>query len=252
MTAPRSATEALRALRDENEELREQVRQLREALAPTAMLPRQWRLSPTQERLLRALRAVGKDTLHRERAFHALYASWDDMPEMASLDALVSKLRRRLREAGAPIEIKAVWGRGWRLTPEGCAAYDAAVADDQAQWAMSLPLEAIPSAPVLCGPNQSDRIDLRPCLDAMHHPARTQPRTQLSHRASERQQREGQSEDGQRVPDRIGIPRTGTGDQPADADEAGSYEQRGRQVGHRSLRGKQCVGDLIVRGGWHG
>ena len=133
MAASRAA-DPVAVLREENEVLREQVLQYQKALAPTAILPRAWRLTKTEERLLRAIRAVGPNLLHHERAMLALYGMWEDMPEQKILDVLVCKIRRKLMEAQVRIRIETVWGRGWRMTPESCAMFDAAVAADQARW----------------------------------------------------------------------------------------------------------------------
>ena len=48
---------------------------------PPFALPRAWRLSKMEERLLRAIRAVGPNLLHHERAMLILYGMWEDMPE---------------------------------------------------------------------------------------------------------------------------------------------------------------------------
>lgn len=122
------------ALRNEIDTLREEIRHYQEVLAPNAALPRHWRLLPVEERLLRAIRAVGPNVLHRERAMTALYGTWEDVPEVKSLDVRLCKIRRKLKEARVPIHIETVQCRGWRLTPESCAAYDAAVAADVAKW----------------------------------------------------------------------------------------------------------------------
>lgn len=124
----------LSTLRDENEVLREQVRQLQEALAPRALLPKAWRLTGKQETLLRALRAVGPHVLHHERAMLALYDMWKDAPDQKILDVMICHIRRKLMEAQAQIRIETVWGRGWRMTPESCAMFDAAIAADRARW----------------------------------------------------------------------------------------------------------------------
>jgi len=125
------------ALLEERDTLLEQVRQLEEALAPTSILPRTWRLTKTEERLLRALRAVGPNVLNHERAMLALYGMWDDAPEQKILDVLICKIRRKLMEEQAQIRIETIWGRGWRMTPESCARFDALVGADQARWPSS-------------------------------------------------------------------------------------------------------------------
>lgn len=118
----------LSRLAEENEELRETVRQLREALVPVIALPRAWRLTNTEERLLRALRAAGGGVVHHERAMIALYGMWDDAPQQKILDVLICKCRRKLMEAQTRISIETVWGRGWRMTRAGIDAFDIAVA----------------------------------------------------------------------------------------------------------------------------
>ncbi|MBE7198377.1 MAG: helix-turn-helix domain-containing protein [Parafilimonas terrae] len=122
------------ALLEERDTLLEQVRQLEEALAPKAILPRTWRLTATEERLLRALRAVGPNVLHHERAMLALYGMLDEAPQQKILDVLICKIRRKLMEAQAQIRIETIWGRGWRLSPESCARFDALVGEDRARW----------------------------------------------------------------------------------------------------------------------
>jgi DNA-binding response OmpR family regulator len=122
------------ALRDEIDTLREEIRQYREALAPYAILPREWRLTEMEECLLRAMRAVGPNLLRHERAMLALYGTTEDAPEPKGLDRFICKIREKLERARPPIRIETVHGRGWRLTPESCAAYDAAVTADVARW----------------------------------------------------------------------------------------------------------------------
>jgi|GEM_PF-2957957 len=123
------------ALLEECDTLREHVRQLEEALAPTIVLPKAWRLTTTEERFIRAIRAVGPNVLHRERGLLALYGMWDEVPDQKIVDVWVHKVRTKLRHAQAQITIETVWGRGWRMTAESCARFDAIVAVDRARWA---------------------------------------------------------------------------------------------------------------------
>ena len=122
------------ALLEERETLREHVRHLEDLLVPHAVLPQAWRLTTKEEQLLRAIRAVGPNVLHHERAIIALYGMWEDAPGQKTFEVLLCKIRRKLTEAQAQIRIETVWGRGWRMTPESCAMFDAAVAADQARW----------------------------------------------------------------------------------------------------------------------
>ena len=122
------------ALLEERDTLREEVRQLKAALAPAAVLPRHWRLKPKEEILLRALRSVGPNVLHRERAMLALYDTWQDAPDQKIVGVFLVHLRRKLMMAQAQIPIETVWGRGWRLSPQACACFDAAVRTDRMAW----------------------------------------------------------------------------------------------------------------------
>lgn len=122
------------ALLDERDALREENRQLKAALAPIATLPRAWRLTATESTLLRAMRSVGPNVLHRERAMLALYGTWEDAPCAKILDVLVCKIRTKLMRAQTRIHIETVWGRGFRLSAEGCGRFDEAIKADRAAW----------------------------------------------------------------------------------------------------------------------
>lgn len=124
----------IRAQREELETLREENRQLREALAPRIVLPMPWRLTDLEEQLLCALRASGPNLFHRERAIFALYGIRDDAPGDRIVDCFIANIRRKLKAELVPIYIRTVWGRGWQLTPESCAAFDAAIEADRARW----------------------------------------------------------------------------------------------------------------------
>lgn len=109
----------------------ETVRQLQEALAPTVVLPAAWRLSRKEETLLRALRGLNGHVLHRERAMLTLYGTWEDAPDQKIIDVFICKIRRKLMLAQARITIDTSWGRGWRMTPEACERFDAAIEADR-------------------------------------------------------------------------------------------------------------------------
>ncbi|MGG3814650.1 helix-turn-helix domain-containing protein, partial [Methylorubrum rhodesianum] len=116
------------ALLEERDTLREHIRQLEEMLRPTIILPAAWRLSRLEADFLNALRAAAPGMVHRERMMIALYGLSDDAPEPKILDVYLCKVRRRLMEAQARIEIETIYGRGWRLTPESIVRFDEAVA----------------------------------------------------------------------------------------------------------------------------
>lgn len=100
--SPQNLTrEQVIALLEERDTLREHVRQLEDLLAPHAVLPQSWRLCAQEEELLRAIRAVGPNVLHHERAMITLYGMWEDAPSLKTLDVMLCKIRRKLMRAQA-------------------------------------------------------------------------------------------------------------------------------------------------------
>lgn len=142
MTMQPADIRRLRTLAEENEILRERVRQLQDMLVPEYRMPRQWRLSPLEDRLLRALLKASASLLSREAAFAALYPDPDTYPDFKSFDVYVFKLRRKFRRAGAPVVIETFIGEGYRLTAPSVAYITAAIAEDRAAYAAASALEA--------------------------------------------------------------------------------------------------------------
>lgn len=125
------------ALLEERDTLREQVRQLEELLRPTIVLPSAWRLTRREADFLNVLRASAPNVVHRERMLIALYGLIDEAPEPKILDVYLYKVRRRLMEAQARIEIETVWGRGWRLSPASVIRFDEAVSAYRESFGLS-------------------------------------------------------------------------------------------------------------------
>lgn len=138
MTMQPADIRRLRTLAEENEILREEVRQLREALTPTIPLPRAWRLGLMEERFLRALRRAGQSILSRETLMQALYCGREDAPDTRILDAHACHLRRKLTAHAPQIVVETIRGEGFRLTAGGIAAFDAAVTADRAAYLAAL------------------------------------------------------------------------------------------------------------------
>ncbi len=109
-----------RQMQDRIEELEEEVRQLRELLAPPLKFPPEMRLSPMQERILSAIYARAPNVVAHERVAVAVYPDPDMAPETNSVAVLVSILRRKLKPYG--IEIKNRWGEGLYLDAASAAA----------------------------------------------------------------------------------------------------------------------------------
>lgn len=101
-------------LEQENEVLRERVRQLEEELAPdTVTIDPVWRLTRHEARIFAALAA--RDVLTKNALMIALYPDRldADLPEIKIIDVFVCKMRKKL--APFHIEISTVWGQGYSL-----------------------------------------------------------------------------------------------------------------------------------------
>lgn len=111
---------SLAQLRDEIDTLQEEVRQLREALAPQIEFPRAWRLTATESRVLSALIAA-TTTRSQDRLMTAVYgAGWDEDPKI--IDVMICKIRKKIP---APTWIETVRGEGFRLSAAGRRAIHA-------------------------------------------------------------------------------------------------------------------------------
>lgn len=100
-------------LRAENDELRETIAQLREALTPPVVYPSAWGLNRQESLILGALAC--RPVARRQALLLALYGDRraDDLPDPRVLDVYVCKLRAKLRPQG--IAIDAIRGVGFRL-----------------------------------------------------------------------------------------------------------------------------------------
>lgn len=122
-------------LREENELLREENRQLKErlALSISEQLMSHMRavlgVQPQCVRLLNALMAVPIG--RKEHLFEAMSPMWAKSDaEMKGVDVRIYHLRVALRKHG--IEIETVWGVGYRLAPEMKARVRAVLQPEQA------------------------------------------------------------------------------------------------------------------------
>ena len=111
--ASRAPVADLRRLQDRIEELEEEVRQLRELLAPSLGFPRDFRLTPIEEKILSAIYARAPAVVAHERIRAAVYPDPDTAPETNVIDVRVSSIRRKLKPYG--VEIKNRWGEGLYL-----------------------------------------------------------------------------------------------------------------------------------------
>lgn len=100
------------ALRDKIDELTEENRQLKEAIAPKLDFPIAWRLRPAESAMLACLYS-SPTGFRRHEALRAASAttSMDDK----IVHVRVSHIRKKLTPLG--IEIRGVWSQGYELLP---------------------------------------------------------------------------------------------------------------------------------------
>lgn len=98
-------------LRDENETLRERIRQLEGELGFIHAVPSALGLTPTEGKLFTAL--TKRPQVTRSAAMAVLYGSdYSIDPRIA--DVLICKIRKKIRSHG--ISIITIWGVGWKMT----------------------------------------------------------------------------------------------------------------------------------------
>ncbi len=110
---------------DRCEELQEEVRQLRELMAPSDVVtPDGCNLSPAEAAVFSALLSAGGKLRSNNYLFQVTRDfTWSEYrsgaraaPDPDSLvKVYISKIRRKLRETGAPYEIRLHWARGYSL-----------------------------------------------------------------------------------------------------------------------------------------
>ena len=101
----------VKRLRDENEGLHEQLRQLKQVLTPPFIAPYEWHLTKYETLVLSSL--LSAKFISKERLFVSLYSHYNDPPSDNSLKVHVSKLRKKLSPFG--VVIKFIWGQGYLL-----------------------------------------------------------------------------------------------------------------------------------------
>ena len=89
------------SLAEENDYLRAQLRELREALGTGLRWPAEWKLSPRENALLGVL--VSREIVSRDAVMYALYGDDPDPPSEQVLSVLVYRLRRKLASRGFSI-----------------------------------------------------------------------------------------------------------------------------------------------------
>lgn len=102
------------SLREENDMLREQVRQMHALLQPPLTFPFEWGLTLAEARILQCL--VGAPDGRRSRdAIHVAASGQDPLSSPKVIEVRICKLRQKLAPLG--FKISTLHGFGYRLDP---------------------------------------------------------------------------------------------------------------------------------------
>lgn len=99
------------------EELEEQIRQMRENIAPVVLFPKSWELRPAQQRIPAAFARAPNGFLTTEQIFVALDSDATEADNLVKTQ--ICGLRRRVENLG--IKIVTRWSLGYEMTPDSVA-----------------------------------------------------------------------------------------------------------------------------------
>jgi DNA-binding response OmpR family regulator len=118
------------ALRAENDELRERLRQRDSCQEDQRRFPRAWLLTPMERKLLLLL-AQSERTKTRTQIFSQVWGYESDT-QIKTIDVFMTKLRKKLRTIDCGIEIKTDWGIGFYCPPSSIERLRAALEGEAA------------------------------------------------------------------------------------------------------------------------
>jgi len=110
------ACEDVPVLRARIDQLLEERREWRSSIDVGVTFPEEWRLTPAEERVLRALVTAPVDKVTTKDLLHDAIAGDGQVPETAIkiVDVIVCKLRKKLASHGEE-PVRTVWGRGYKI-----------------------------------------------------------------------------------------------------------------------------------------
>jgi len=109
--------------RERIEYLEEELRQLRESLAPITLFPIEWNLTATQQRIMAAFYKAHDGFLTHEQIFLASGSKAEEFDNLVKVQMM--HLRKKIYPLGMGVTKR--WGLGYRLTPESKAIITAAL-----------------------------------------------------------------------------------------------------------------------------
>lgn len=114
------SSETIRRQRDRIEELEEEVRQLRELVAPRVHWAPGLGLSPLDKKVLSVLIAKSPAPVTRDRIMAAVYPDPDSAAGPKTIDTVICRVRKRLAHHGVHIG-SAGYFSGWYIDRENAA-----------------------------------------------------------------------------------------------------------------------------------
>ena len=109
------SAELIAKLEAENDQLREEVRQLRKILTPKLDIPVEWGLTDSEEMVFACL--LSRNFATKEMIMMSIYSDSNvEIRQEKICDVFICKIRRKLKPFG--IEIHTKWGSGWWIDSE--------------------------------------------------------------------------------------------------------------------------------------
>jgi two-component system cell cycle response regulator CtrA len=94
--------------------LEEELRQLRQSLAPVVLFPIEWKLTATQQRLVAAFYKSHDGFLTHDQVFLASGSEAEEADNLVKVQ--IMHLRKKIKPLG--LEINKRWGLGYEMPPE--------------------------------------------------------------------------------------------------------------------------------------
>jgi DNA-binding response OmpR family regulator len=123
---------ALADLRAENDNLRFELKQLKDALTPTDVFPPAWGLTRWERRLIFILLEAAPRMMRKSALVELICDDFNNAPHWKIVDVFVCKVRRKLAVHCPAAVIETVWGDGYRMTREGAEALRKILAEENA------------------------------------------------------------------------------------------------------------------------
>jgi two-component system cell cycle response regulator CtrA len=113
----------------QNQELREEVRNMREILVPIIVAPSGFGMTPREWDLTSCLYANSPKIMSRQALLEAMYPNNASAPEMKIIDVFICKIRKKIKPHGMDIGLS--WGKGYFMPPESASVLRALLDQQQ-------------------------------------------------------------------------------------------------------------------------